>query len=265
MMRDMSESSVSSGKSPGERTLSALALSMLALADVVPSWRASSFGKVTAVFSGIPVPFLNMAVMPSGPAARSDLEAALDWLAAFGLPYSAQLAVDGEASLRDAVQARGLVAGERVPGMLLELAGMEPPVATGGLVVRRVDDQAAREEHLDVFCAGFGMAREMAEPIFAAVVPPPEGLEVLTGYQGGQAVATAMGCVIGDTVAVFNVATLPERRRQGLGFAMTWAAIGFGLARGCTAAVLQSSPDGLSVYQRMGFRDVAPVTLYVSG
>jgi hypothetical protein len=46
---------------------------------------------------------------------------------------------------------------------------------------------------------------------------------------------------------------------------MTWAAIAFGMDRGCTAAVLQSSADGLRLYRRMGFRDVAPVRLYVSG
>jgi ribosomal protein S18 acetylase RimI-like enzyme len=238
---------------------------MLALADVVPGWRTASSGKVTAVFTGIPVPFLNMAVMPRGPAARPDLEAALDWLAGHGLPYSAQLAVERDDSLHDVVQARGLVAGELVPGMLLELAGMEPPTAPGGLVVRRVDDAKARNEHLDVFCAGFGMPREMAESIIAAVVPPPEGLGVLTGYAEGLPVATAMASVIGDTVAVFNITSLPERRREGLGLAMTWAAIAFGMERGCTAAVLQSSADGLSLYRRMGFRDVAPVRLYVSG
>jgi hypothetical protein len=136
MMRDMSKSSVSSGKSPGERDAVRPGPVHARAGRRRSELARRPSGKVTAVFSGIPVPFLNMAVMPRGPAARSDLEAALDWLAAYGLPYSAQLAVDGEASLHDdacrLVACRGgagagHAAGARRDGAARATAGGRPP------------------------------------------------------------------------------------------------------------------------------------------
>ena len=247
-----------------ERALKAIAGSMVQLADVVTGWRVEEFGDVRAVCTGLPVAFLNTAMLPLGlHAGVADLERALDWLAGQHLPYSAQLAIGRDDAAVGSVTARGLVAQATLPGMLLDLDLVAPP-PPGGLSVRAVEDEQTRSHYADVLCAGFEMPRELVDPILDCVVPPPAGLGVLTGFLDGVPVATAMASVVGDTVAVFNVTTLPDRRRRGLGLAMTWRAIEYGRAHGCTAAALQSSPDGLGVYTAMGFRDVAPVTVYAS-
>ena len=53
---------------------------------------------------------------------------------------------------------------------------------------------------------------------------------------------------------IFNVATRPSHRRRGIGEAMTWCAVNHGIDAGCDLAFLQASPDGLPLYERMGFR-----------
>ena len=246
-----------------ERALRAIAGSMVQLADVVAGWRAATFGSVPAVCTGLPVAFLNTAMLPLAlHSGTADLEDALDWLAGQGLPYSAQLALGRDDAAIGVVEARGLVAQATLPGMLL--VPVAPPQPPGDLSVRVVEDEHTRSHYADVLCAGFQMPRELVDPILDSVVPPPAGLGVLTGYIDGEPVATAMASVVGDTAAVFNVTTMPDRRRRGLGQAMTWRAIEYGVAHGCTAAALQSSPDGFGVYTAMGFRDVAPVTVYAS-
>ena len=54
----------------------------------------------------------------------------------------------------------------------------------------------------------------------------------------------------------FNVAVVPEHRRTGLGAELTAAVVADGAAVGGTWAYLQSSDDGLPVYERLGFRTV---------
>jgi predicted acetyltransferase len=64
--------------------------------------------------------------------------------------------------------------------------------------------------------------------------------------------------VDGAVAGVYNVAALPSHRRRGIGEAMTWRSVARGREAGCTVAVLEASEMGRPVYERMGFRVVAP-------
>jgi ribosomal protein S18 acetylase RimI-like enzyme len=62
---------------------------------------------------------------------------------------------------------------------------------------------------------------------------------------------------VGDDVSVQYVATEDAFRRRGLAGRLLQAALADARAAGATTATLQASPDGLSVYERLGFRRVA--------
>jgi predicted GNAT family acetyltransferase len=66
-------------------------------------------------------------------------------------------------------------------------------------------------------------------------------------------VATALSVRTGDVVGIYSVATLPEARGHGYGTALTWMTLA-DAEPGVRAAVLQASPMGRPVYERMGFR-----------
>jgi hypothetical protein len=67
-------------------------------------------------------------------------------------------------------------------------------------------------------------------------------------------VATGLGFRTGDTIGVY------DRPRgcpaPGLGAAMTERIAADGAADGCMVAVIQSSPMGQQVYERLGYRMV---------
>ncbi len=61
---------------------------------------------------------------------------------------------------------------------------------------------------------------------------------------------------------VYNVVTVPEARRRGIGRAVTNAVLDEAVARGHTLAVLGASDLGLPVYRRLGFREVSRLRSY---
>jgi len=66
-------------------------------------------------------------------------------------------------------------------------------------------------------------------------------------------------------VGVYNVATVPDQQRRGFGEAVMRHAVAeaqreHGIAR----SILQSTPAGLHLYQRMGYRVVTRVSVYAS-
>jgi ribosomal protein S18 acetylase RimI-like enzyme len=83
------------------------------------------------------------------------------------------------------------------------------------------------------------------------------------GFVDGRPVASS-GLVAGSGVAgIYNVATLPSKRRRGIGTAMTLAAMRHGKSLGYRVAILGTSPSGRGVYQRLGFTDVCITQDYV--
>jgi GNAT superfamily N-acetyltransferase len=62
---------------------------------------------------------------------------------------------------------------------------------------------------------------------------------------------------VGDDVSVQYVATEQAHRRQGLASRLLLAVLAAARADGMRSATLQASPDGLPVYERLGFRRVA--------
>lgn len=73
----------------------------------------------------------------------------------------------------------------------------------------------------------------------------------------GVPVCVAMTLTIGDDVCVHYVAVEVAHRRRGLARRLLLAVLAEARAQGLRTATLQASPDGRSVYERLGFRHVA--------
>jgi len=81
-------------------------------------------------------------------------------------------------------------------------------------------------------------------------------------WVGGTPAATATLFLDGVTAGIYFVMTAPEYRRQGLGAAVTLAALHAARDLGYHVGVLGSSSAGLSVYQRIGFSTYSTMRLY---
>ena len=68
---------------------------------------------------------------------------------------------------------------------------------------------------------------------------------------------------VGVAGEVQHVVTLPGFPGRGVSTALTVAALRCIAARGVRTAVLTSSPDGLGIYRRLGFRTVGAVRRYL--
>jgi ribosomal protein S18 acetylase RimI-like enzyme len=81
----------------------------------------------------------------------------------------------------------------------------------------------------------------------------------------GEPVSTAATVVASDAVGVYNVATVPGRQRCGFGEAVMRYALDRARERhGIERTVLQSTPQGFALYQRMGYDVVTRVAVYTS-
>jgi ribosomal protein S18 acetylase RimI-like enzyme len=85
------------------------------------------------------------------------------------------------------------------------------------------------------------------------------------GYVDGEPVSTTSLVSGAGVIGVYNVATLPGSQRHGYGESIMRQALAeVRKDRGMERVILQSTPAGLSLYERMGFRQVARVAVYSS-
>jgi ribosomal protein S18 acetylase RimI-like enzyme len=85
------------------------------------------------------------------------------------------------------------------------------------------------------------------------------------GYRDDVPVATAASVVSDGVIGIYNVATIPERRGCGYAEAVTRHAIDIACAEtGIHRIVIQSTTQGLPLYERMGFRAVTRILAYNS-
>jgi len=162
---------------------------------------------------------------------------------------------------RQMFEKHGLRHSVDLPGMVAD--HLDPPVRPLPSVdVRRVRNGATRE----AFCSIGSLCFHVPLPWFREVFDSEsvwDGFAGYVGYLDGEPVSTTaivMGC---GAIGVYNVATIPERQRQGFGEAvMRYAVADAERAHGASHVILQSTPAGYHLYERMGFREVTRVAVY---
>jgi GNAT superfamily N-acetyltransferase len=208
---------------------------------------------VFAFATGIPLWLFNGCVVVE-PAAPPELDAAIAWVSARGLPYCVWIDERFAQGLGDVPLAHGLQrSGAPDPGMVLHPPPKPPPMSPG-VTVAPVTDVDLAEYH-EVCIAG-GLARELAYQLFSPSFAADPDVRLFTARLDGRPVGTSVAIRTGEVAGVYAVGTLPTARRRGVGAAVTWAAVGAGRAWGCDTIVLQASEMGVSLYASMGFRTV---------
>jgi GNAT superfamily N-acetyltransferase len=211
---------------------------------------------------GGPIPGFNRLVVTEmrEATADADLDAALEELRRFPI-LSAWIPPGAQPpDIVDRFARRGFVADdELVPAMSADLAGLSVPDPPPDIEWTLARDPAATGIAIDVLCRGFEVP-DSVRPVFehALALPPdpPPQLGTFVVSLGGKPSATALGVVVDDVVAIYNVATVPEARGHGLGSFATRVAMRHGLDAGARTAILEASEMGHSLYLRLGFRDV---------
>lgn len=203
--------------------------------------------------AGIPAAFFNGAYT-TAPAADPDaaIDGAIEFMAKQGVPWLLWV----RAGVDDALLAAGRTAGLRDAGGPPAM-GLSPipdrPLAAHGLEIEQVCDASGLEVHRELTSRAFDMPMELVESFVGERMLSEPTMGILVGRVHGEPVSTAIVCVSGRTAGIYNVGTPPAHQRRGYGEAMTWAAIDEGIRRGADHSILQASPAGRPVYERMGY------------
>lgn len=150
-----------------------------------------------------------------------------------------------------------------LPGMVAERVA-PPSERAADIQVRRVQSGPLS----DAFCAIGSVCFHVPLSWFHEVFESAAVWDNFAGYVGyvdDEPVATTAVVIGGSAIGVYNVATLPGHQRRGYGEAVMRYAMDDARRRtGVERTILQSTPAGLRLYERMGFRTVTRVTVYAA-
>jgi GNAT superfamily N-acetyltransferase len=223
------------------------------LAEHAPGGKLHEVGPVFAFVTGVPISLFNGCLVLE-PAAAVDLEAALEWLGAQDLPYTAWIDEIAAPRLSETVFAYGLEIDEwSLPAMVL-CSPPEPPPEPAGITITPVT-RAGLATWLGVLVEG-GLTPELADQLFPPSFAVDPDVRLFTAYLDRSPVGTSMAIRTGEVSGVYAVITRPAARRRGVGAAASWAAVDAGRGWGCDVIALQASEMGFSTYTRMGFQTV---------
>lgn len=228
------------------------------LAEHHSAGEVERFGSVFAFVSALPVSIFNGAAVVEH-TALGDVAATTAWLDERGWPYRFWVREELEPAVAPGLEADGFVRMDWVlPGMTI---GAVPSPAPSQSVTVTAVDPAALDEHVAVL-----VATHVPEPIARSVCTPSfvadPDCRFFTAYLDGRPAGHSLAIRSGNVSGVYNVGTVEDARRRGIGTAATWAAVDAGYDWECSTVVLQSSDMGLGMYRRMGFEVVVRYVMF---
>ena len=169
------------------------------------------------------------------------------------------------ADLAERLMAHGLTYTEGGPGMAADLLALhEEGGAPPDLIIEAVADKAGFDLYIEALRRSYELTdahtNGMAELFGSLSLDLP--LRHYVGLLEGKPVAASQLFLGTGVAGIYCVGTVPEARRQGIGAAMTLAALRDARALGYRVGILHSSAMGFPVYQRLGFRELCRMSKF---
>jgi GNAT superfamily N-acetyltransferase len=172
---------------------------------------------------------------------------------AAGVPFSIQLCSRTPLpTCDDLLKSYGYVELFTDPVMIRE-GPLLPVPANTAVDIHAVDSAEDRACYRDILMEGFNLPPTVGTDFFDMLLNLREGRQMIARMDG-KPVGSGMLLYASGVAAVYNVATVPAARKQGIGAAMMYRLHNQALADGFPATVLASSEMGLALYQKLGYR-----------
>ena len=160
----------------------------------------------------------------------------------------------------------GLRLSSDMPGMLARVPprGLKRPLPQ--LDYRRVDSRRTLDDFRGIGSVCFHVPLQWFSEVFDESVPAERpGFTCWVAYLDGLPVATAASVPSEEAIGLYNIATAPEHRGRGFAEAITRHVIeAAGTGERSKPFVLQSTPQGFRLYERLGFDTVTRILVYNS-
>lgn len=218
-----------------------------------PGWFATT--------SGAPHVDLNQAALHH-PAGRAEASALLDHVRTADVPVllgvSSTCAADVDDLLRTADFRRAASA-----EALFWSAG-RPTVGSTPFDVRRVETAADHAGVLTVFGAVHDYDADLVAAMYGPRLLDRPDVDAWIAFDDRDPLSCVFVSRVEDTLAIFDMMTVPTHRRRGAGGAVLARALEGAASRGgkTSGTLFWSSPDGRPLYESLGFRVVDEVTAW---
>ena len=238
------------------------------MCSACPGYLAGRTADVDYIFSGLPIPFFNAAIVGARDISHDALTAmgrnACEWAADKSVPWMFIVTHEWLAPGVDAssvLDRLGLTTLLPLTGMRAQRVG--PPQSANGLQLEVPADDASCGAILDVNGAAYDVPLDACKPIlgnpsfWAAHVPA-------LGRVDGNPVASAAVLMIEGYRYVNLVATLPDQQRRGYADAVMRHALEVAATRyGEMPTTLHATDAGRPIYARMGYDTIATHTAFI--
>ena len=145
--------------------------------------------------------------------------------------------------------------------MAVDVAALPDIRPPNGIRVEPVTDRRGADAIARVEQDGFGSEPEIAERFYAAASYGGDGARSFVAWDGDEPVGMAAAYLHAGAIGVFGVAVVPAARRRGIATALSVIA-----ARAFPADLAwlrTNDAHARSVYERLGFREVAQWEVWV--
>ncbi len=202
------------------------------------------------------MPLFNQAFVFEEPGV-DDLARATSWLSERGVPFW----VIAPESVAHAVGEMSEPAGldpeaTTMPGMAYAPLAHLPAGERGDAEIVGVTEPAQLGDFALVAAEAFGAPLEAASTLAPASTLDDDRCSWFLAFVDGDPAACGQLLRTADVAGVYSIGVRERFRRRGLGAAITAAVLAAGRDAGCSIGVLQASPMGTPVYERMGFETV---------
>lgn len=250
----------------------AVEANLFALFDRLTAWprlERHDDGACSWTLSDLPFPLFNSVVrarLDEG-AADDAIDARMRACAERGVPmlwWTGPSTAPADLGYR--LRERGFVL-EPAIGMAGDIGRIAARPGGAALTVERVLDTGMLRTWSSVLCGAFGAPDSFGDAFVDLASEVGLGgtsrFRHFLGFVDGEPVATCSLFLGAGVAGVYDVGTVPERRRRGFGAAITRAAIADAGTGGYRMAILHSSELGAPMYRALGFTDVCPIGQYV--
>lgn len=223
---------------------------------------------------GIPLPEYNGVMRarfgpdlgPDGLATR--IQAVVASFKALRQPFIWQLGPSSApAALGAYLAAAGLTPVGNAPGMAADLSALDERLPRpADLSIVEVEDERTLHDWVEMAGAGHGEPESLRQARFDVYAALGLGADLpLKRYVaslGGRPVARSALFLGSGVAGIYEVATAQAVRHRGIGTAITLAPLLYARKLGYRIGTLQASEMGISVYARLGFRQVCTFSHY---